>query len=96
VLLDTRLPPERDELAAHAVDQGQGARQLERVAFTSTEQSVVAEGCRGDVEDPHARLPSDPRMSRAAQRRYLYHCRLAELAGDHDAEVEFMPVRLWP
>ena len=28
VLLDTRLPPERDELAAHAVDQGQGARQL--------------------------------------------------------------------
>jgi hypothetical protein len=30
VLLDTRLPPERDELAAHAVDQGQGARQLER------------------------------------------------------------------
>jgi hypothetical protein len=31
-----------------------------------------------------------------AQRRYLYHCRLAELAGDHDAEVEFMPVRLWP
>ena len=50
------------------VDPGQGARQLERVAFTSTEQSVVAEGCRGDVEDPHARLPSDPRMSRAAQR----------------------------
>src|SRR5258705_6661947 len=69
VLLDTRLPPERDELTAHAVDQGQGARQLERVAFTSTEQSVVAEGYRGDVEDPHARLPSDPRMSRAAQRR---------------------------
>lgn len=27
---------------------------------------------------------------------YLYHCRLAELAGDHDAEVEFVPVRLWP
>ena len=25
---------------------------------------------------------------------YLYHCRLAELAGDHDAEVEFVPVRL--
>ena len=23
---------------------------------------------------------------------YLYHCRLAELAGDHDAEVEFVPV----
>jgi hypothetical protein len=69
VLLDTRLPPERDELAAHAVDQGQGARQLKRVAFTFTEQSVAAEGCRGDVEDPHARLPSDHRMSRAAQRR---------------------------
>jgi DNA invertase Pin-like site-specific DNA recombinase len=27
---------------------------------------------------------------------YLHHCRLAELAGDHDAEVEFVPVRLWP
>ena len=27
---------------------------------------------------------------------YLYHRRLAELAGDHDAEVEFVPVRLWP
>jgi hypothetical protein len=27
---------------------------------------------------------------------YLYDCRLAELAGDHDAEVEFVPVRLWP
>jgi hypothetical protein len=57
VLLDTRLPPERDELAAHAVDQGQGARQLERVAFTSTEQSVVAEGCRGDVEEPACSSP---------------------------------------
>jgi len=27
---------------------------------------------------------------------YLYHCRLAELAGDHAAELEFVPVRLWP
>ena len=22
---------------------------------------------------------------------YLYHCRLAELAGDHDAEVDALP-----
>jgi hypothetical protein len=40
-----------------------------RYGYASTEQSGVAEGCRGDVEDPNARLPSDPRMSRAAQRR---------------------------
>src|ERR1700756_2163047 len=27
---------------------------------------------------------------------YLYHRRLAELAGDHGAEGEFVPVRGWP
>jgi len=35
-------------------------------------------------------------MSRAAQRRLPLPLPLAELAGDHDAEVEFVPVRLWP
>jgi len=56
------------------------------------------EGCLGDVEGPHARLLLTLGGPEQLSGGYLYHCRLAELAGDHhvEVEVEFVPVRLWP
>ena len=96
VFLDTRLRPERDELAAHAVDQGQGARKLERVAFTPPNSpswpKAVGATWRTRMLVSLLTLGSPEQLSGG----YLYHRRLAERAGDHGAEVEFVSVRPWP
>lgn len=78
----------------------QGTAQLERVAFSSSEQATGTERCRNDVNDAHPLTISlltlgDPETVTGG---YLYHLRIAALAATNDARVRFVsfPDRPFP
>jgi glycosyltransferase involved in cell wall biosynthesis len=72
---------------------GQGARELERVAFAPTEQALRAEERWCHVNDPDVTVScitlGDPQRLTGG---YLYHLRMAEMASSHGARWAFVSI----
>jgi glycosyltransferase involved in cell wall biosynthesis len=85
----------------HQVDlgmAGQGAGELDRVAFTAAQQAAGAERGGRDMDDPHELMVSlvtlgDPGTLTGG---YLYHRRIAALAPRFGARVRFVSVPAAP
>lgn len=93
---------ETDQLAVDVPREGAG--KLERIALSAAEKTATPERRRGNMNDSHRTNPEllvalvtlgDPRRLTGG---YLYHRRMAALAGRHGARVEFVsvPVRPFP
>jgi glycosyltransferase involved in cell wall biosynthesis len=95
LLRPPRGGPEGQQHALHV--PGEGARQLQRVTFSTSEQPARSERRGDDMDDAHVLTVSlvtlgDPGTMTGG---YLYHRRIADLAPSFDARVGFVSVPAW-